>query len=202
MITNTPYASVPADAQDALLLDILTRAFQDDPISCWIFPEAEDRRRYLPTFFSAMLAHPGAARHTVGSTAAAIWLTLDSGQPLTEEEPPTDAPSGRTAAPFGDHGERLRALGTELASYRPEVETYDYLFAIGVVAQCRGAGVGTTLLAEGLDRADAACRGVYLEASSPGSRALYRRHGFADLSAPVQIEGGPPVWPMWRPAGS
>ncbi|SDT41025.1 GNAT family N-acetyltransferase [Microlunatus soli] len=202
MITETPYAAATSDVRESLLLDILAEAFDDDPISRWIFPDAEDRRRYLPTFFSTMLAHPWATRRTIDSSAAAIWITVQPCQPHAEEDPPDETASGGAAAPFGANGQRLRALGTALASSRPAVETYDYLFAIGVLPQCRGAGVGTALLKEGLRRADTARRGVYLEASSPGSRTLYLRHGFADLAAPVHLEDGPPVWPMWRPAVS
>jgi hypothetical protein len=49
-----------------------------------------------------------------------------------------------------------------------------------------------------LEEIDAASLPAYLESSTPRSRAMYERHGFAvtgELNYPM---GGPPLWLMWR----
>ena len=69
---------------------------------------------------------------------------------------------------------------------------------MGVIGGRQGAGLGSAMLRHRLERADADGLAVYLEASSPRSRALYRRHGFADLGEPVRVADSPLLWPMWR----
>lgn len=75
-----------------------------------------------------------------------------------------------------------------------------YLFSIGVASHAQGAGIGSKLIKRGLERAGD--NAAYLEASTPNSAALYRRHGFIDLW-PLNIPGDklsePPELAMWRP---
>jgi GNAT superfamily N-acetyltransferase len=62
-----------------------------------------------------------------------------------------------------------------------------------------GRGTGSALLAPVLERCDRVGAGAYLNAGSPRSRELYRRHGFEvteEFSLPFE---GPPLWRMWRP---
>ncbi|GAA4909361.1 hypothetical protein GCM10023223_29220 [Stackebrandtia albiflava] len=94
----------------------------------------------------------------------------------------------------------MRAVGEALAARHPVGEPHLYLAVMGVVSDRRGHGIGTALLRHRLQRADRDGIGTYLEAGSPRSRALYLRHGFADLGHPVRIADAPPLQPMWRPA--
>jgi GNAT superfamily N-acetyltransferase len=174
-------------------LDILTEAFMHDPIATWLFPETDQRRRLQPNFYRPLLTHPSAATYLV-SDGASIWLNLASGQATFDEAPPK--PEGSLA--FGESGERLQALGLALARRHPDREPHLYLACMGVVGDRQGAGLGTAMLRHGLEGADAAALGTYLEAGSPRSRALYLRHGFEDLGEPVQVDDSPPLWPMWR----
>jgi hypothetical protein len=52
----------------------------------------------------------------------------------------------------------------------------------------------------GLEEIDAAALPSYLESSTPRSRALYERHGFAVTGEMNLPREGPPVWLMWRDA--
>jgi GNAT superfamily N-acetyltransferase len=61
-------------------------------------------------------------------------------------------------------------------------------------------GIGSALLAAHHATLDAAGLPAYLEASGNRSRALYLRHGYTDTGPPVQLSGGPALYPMWRPA--
>jgi hypothetical protein len=41
---------------------------------------------------------------------------------------------------------------------------------------------------------------AYLEATSEQNRALYRRHGYADMSPPtIAVDGDTVLYRMWRP---
>jgi predicted N-acetyltransferase YhbS len=71
---------------------------------------------------------------------------------------------------------------------------------LGVVPGMQGRGLGGALLRERLATADTEGLPAYLEASSPGSKALYERHGFRCVGDPVRLPDGPDIWPMWRAA--
>jgi len=164
---------------------VLTEAFVDDPVVRWLSPEPDDRRRLQPHFYRALLTHPSAEAYLAGDRAgAAIWLTLTTA-PAADEGGPDTAP-----------GRRLRALGEALRLRHPDGEPHLYLPCVGVVAAHRGTGLGSAMLRHRLARADGLP--AYLEASSARSRALYLRHGFEDLGAPVRVADSPPLWPMWH----
>jgi ribosomal protein S18 acetylase RimI-like enzyme len=172
-------------------MDVLVDAFLDDPVVRWLFPSPDERRDLQRHFYRPLLAHPAAEAYLVGG-GAALWLALAPDEAAHQEAP--DGPS-----PFGASGPRLRALGEALGERHPGDVPHLYLPCMGVRAGHRGAGLGSALLRHRLERADAEGLGAYLEASSARSRALYRRHGFEDLGAPVRVADSPPLWPMWRP---
>jgi GNAT superfamily N-acetyltransferase len=178
------------------VLGVLTEAFMADPVVSWLFPDEHERRRLQPYFFGPLLTHPAAEAYLVGERGgAAVWLSLAAGE-SPYPEPPAE-PEADLRGVFGENGARLLALGQLLARHRPP-EAHLFLPCMGVVAARQGNGFGSALLRHRLDRADADGLGTYLEASSPRSRALYVRHGFADLGEPVHVPDGPPLWPMWR----
>ncbi|WP_133740803.1 GNAT family N-acetyltransferase [Actinorugispora endophytica] len=199
MSLNTPYASVrQADgAGRQAVVDVFTEAFMDDPVACWLFPEADERSRLQPHFYRSLLTHPAGEAYLAGrSEGASLWLRPAAGQSPHGEY--AEAPEGDPPADFGAGGARLRALGRELARRHPDGEPHLYLACMGVVARRQGAGLGSAMLRHRLERADADGTAAYLEASSARSRALYQRYGFEDLGAPVRVADGPPLWPMRR----
>jgi hypothetical protein len=52
-----------------------------------------------------------------------------------------------------------------------------------------------------LERCDYEGVPAYLEASSKRSAVLYERLGFVHMGVLELPDGGPPLWPMRRPAG-
>ncbi|MGI5153660.1 GNAT family N-acetyltransferase [Microbispora sp. CA-102843] len=193
MTADTAYATVrrAGDEGARAVLDVLTEAFMNDPLVRWLFPAAGDRGRLQRHYYRPLLAHPAAEAYLAGDhEGASVWLTLTAGErALTENsfEPRV----------FGDSGLRLRALGEALDPRHPR-EPHLYLPCIGVLGGRQGAGFGSAMLRHRLERADADGVPAYLEASSARSRALYLRHGFADLGEPVRVADGPLLWPMWR----
>lgn len=182
-------AAVPAE-RDAVLT-ILVAAFQDDPMSRWVFPDASRRRSVShPAFFGALLDAGFEAGHvdvTEDHTAAVIWLPAggDDDGPI----PGLDAAET----------DRLGVLLDLMAAREPAGPLWHAQF-IGVLPGLQGRGIGERLLRHGLDRADAGGVPTYLEASSPDSTRLYRRLGFADHGPAFHPPGGPPMQPMRRPA--
>lgn len=182
MNDETPYAAHDADRQ--VVLDVLTEAFMDDPVACWLFPAPGERGRLQSHFYAHLLDQGAAEAYLVGrQEGASVWLALTAGQAPHDERPGAD---------------RLSILGQALAERHPGGEPHLYLACMGVVGGRQGAGLGSALLRDRLRRADADGLAAYLEASSPRSRALYRRHGFEDLGEPVRVADSPLLWPMWR----
>ena len=93
---------------------------------------------------------------------------------------------------------RLRMEGRH-----PPKPPHWYLAIMGVDPQWQGRGLGSKLMRPALETLDAQGMPAYLEASTPRSRALYERHGFAVTGEFNLPAGGPTLWQMWRePTGS
>ncbi|MEU0792114.1 GNAT family N-acetyltransferase [Amycolatopsis sp. NPDC005961] len=172
-----------------IVVELLVEAFQDDPVSRWVFPDAGRRRAVShPAFFGALVEAGFAAGHvdvTGDHTAAVIWL------PAGGDDEPIE---GLDAA----EADRLGVLLGLMAAVEPAGPLWHAQF-VGVRPGHQGRGIGGRLLRHGLDRADAEGVPTYLEASSPDSTRLYRRLGFRDHGPAFRPPGGPPMQPMRRP---
>jgi len=188
-------ADVPA------LAAALGRAFDDDPVWSWIFPEAASRVTRLTAVFTLMarhvhLRHEGmevAGRDAVAE-AAALWDPPGAWRiPLTIQL--------RQAVPM------LRAFGTRLPAalkalgaiekHHP-AEPHWYLAVLGTDPAAQGTGLGGALLRSRLDRTDAAGLPAYLESSKPENVPYYERFGFRVTQELALPGDAPPVWLMWR----
>lgn len=118
----------------------------------------------------------------VDGPGVAVWLRLAAGEPPFGEPDPREP--------------RLAAFTELLRARHPHDREHLYLPFLGVAEP--GRGIGSALLTSRLSRADAEGLPAYLEASSPRSVPLYRRHGFEFLGEPVTLPDGPRLWPMWR----
>lgn len=189
-----------ADAADVpALAGALARAFDDDPVMAWLFPDPARRTRTLPRFFSAHLTKivmPHDAVYTSADVAGgALW------------EPPGKWRLGargqlRMLPDFIRlFGRRLplasRGLNLVEASH-PE-ELHWYLAVLGTEPARQGQGIGSCLMAPILERCDREGLPAYLESSKESNIAFYGRHGFG-VTGEIRLPGGPLVWPMWRPA--
>jgi ribosomal protein S18 acetylase RimI-like enzyme len=197
MHIDTSYAPIRAvdRSEHAAVLSTLASAFDTDPLAAWLFPEPSGRTALQTGFYRSLLDHPGAESHLTGDGAgAAIWIHLHAGQRLHDDQtgpPDPDAPTTR-----------LHAVGAALAARHPVDEPHLYLAVMGVAPDRQDRGIGTALLRHRLEQADRDGIAAYLEASSPRSRDLYRKHGFTDLGAPVRVADAPPLHPMRRPAAA
>jgi GNAT superfamily N-acetyltransferase len=186
--------AVPGD--DERLASMLVRAFAEDPIIRWVFPDDEEARRlYFRT--NLELGHPHGTIFTVDSSAGcAIW-----------------APPGEWRVSLWTQlllvPRIIRMLGVRrfqrgmtvfdrLQKEHQEGPHY-YLGVLGVEPSCQGRGLGAALVAAGLELADRAGVGAYLETSNPRNVPLYRRHGFEVTRTLEFGAGAPSCWLMWRP---
>ncbi|MGV9272857.1 GNAT family N-acetyltransferase [Streptomyces griseosporeus] len=179
-----------------LVIRLLDEAFQDDPVSSWVFPGADHRRRThhrLMAAFTDIVLAEGRVDLTEDGSACALWLSVPAGEHADDDGP---ALLREAADPAN---ERVELIGRLTAGIHPAHRAHEYLWMIGVAPGRQGEGLGSALLAHVLDRCDRDGVPAYLEASSARSRALYARLGFATLTERVlDLPDGPRMWPMWR----
>jgi ribosomal protein S18 acetylase RimI-like enzyme len=184
------------EADRELIVHLLDEAFADDPVSAWVFPDEEYRRRVhhrLMAAFTDVVLEEGWIDLAEDGTACALWLSVPEGEHDDEEGP---AELRRAVDPAN---ERVERIGRLTAGIHPTDRAHAYLWMIGVAPDRQGAGLGTALVEHVLERCDRDGVPAYLEASNARSRALYERLGFAVLPDRVlDLPDGPRMWPMWR----
>lgn len=188
----------PATSADvADVADVLAEAFAGDPPMRWFVADATDReqrfRRYFATAAEHYLRH-GELWVCAEPTGAAAWAPPGAWPYPVRLRLPLVWAEARL---FSRHARRAVAGGRAIARDHPH-QPHWYLEWIGVAAAGRGRGVGSALLEARLSRCDRAAEAAYLNAGSPRSRELYRRHGFEVTDEFRLPSNGPPLWRMWR----
>ena len=189
-----------AGAEDVgALSTMLARAFDDDPLSLYLFGSPRRRSVGLARFFALQLRSTYLRHGEVWTTddraGAALWAPPAMPRPgamdLVRIVPvlPYLSIWGRKTADV------LRLLSAYERA-RPRQEHW-YLGTLGTDPDRQGHGVGSTLLRTILDRLDADGLPAYLESSKERNTSFYGRHGF-EVTGEIVTPGGPTLWLMWR----
>ncbi|WP_067391496.1 MULTISPECIES: GNAT family N-acetyltransferase [Streptomyces] len=183
---------------------LLDEAFQDDPVSSWVFPDKEYRRtthhRLMAAFTDIVLAE-GRIDMTENGTACALWLSVPAAAPGTpgDADDTDDADDAvllrETVDPANARVEQISRL---MAESHPSDRAHAYLWMIGVTPARQGEGLGSTLMRHALDQCDHKGLPAYLEAGNRRSITLYERLGFTFTGRTLDLPDGPRMWPMWR----
>jgi GNAT superfamily N-acetyltransferase len=175
----------------------VARGFHDNEIWVWMLPRGWQRRRMLPRHYRAMIRHVFAPR-------GGAWTTTDSAGAALWFPPGTHSFSRReklieilSLLPEGAPGLGRGARFDELRFEHFPAEPHWYLNTLAVTPELQGSGIGTALIAPGLERADADGLGAYLETQRQSNIPFYRRFGF-ELRREIRLPDGPPLWLMWR----
>ena len=190
-----------AQARDcAALARLYAAAFASDPVFDWISRPGRKRAEGLERFFSWLL---DARAIPYGE----VWMSED-GAVATAWLPP-DVPAAsatiRDQLPLLPMFLRLcgvprilrgAAMADAMERHHPAQRHY-YLAFIAVAPRLQGMGLGSTILAATLSRADSVGLPAYLENSNPRNTRLYERHGFV-ARRNIAPHGAPPVIAMWR----
>lgn len=182
-----------------VLEDVLTRAFEDDPLLAWIIrndtPAHDHLKSYLSFALRVATMPYGDVYTTDGLHGAALWSPPGKWKlgPLQQLR----------GLPSLARGVGLRRLPTvmpalnEIHKLHP-AEPHYYLGILGVDPTHQGRGVGTNLMEPVLQRCDRAAIPAYLECSNERNLPLYERNGFRVKKEVRVPRGGPRVWLMWR----
>jgi ribosomal protein S18 acetylase RimI-like enzyme len=179
----------------APLATTLARAFDDDPVIGWVFPDDGKRPRMARRLFAIRLEHliDDEETYTAGNRGGALWAVpgrwkISAVQQLT-----------MTARLLGGLGLRTpRILGGlhEIERRHPKPPHY-YLAVLGVDPDDQGRGLGSALMGPVLRSCDQDGVPAYLESSKERNVDFYARHGFR-VTEELRLPAGPPVWLMWR----
>jgi GNAT superfamily N-acetyltransferase len=196
------------------LTRLLDEGFHHDPVSTWIFPDPERRRRHHGTMMGAFLdaaLADGYVDMTEDGSGVALWFSMPGPDAAGAADAAVDGgaqgghgeDAGRAAAralreAVDPDNERVEQISLILDANHPADRPHEYLMLIAVAPDQRGRGVGAALIDSTLERCDREGRYAYLEASSVRSSRLYERLGFHLDGRTVDLPDGPRMLPMWR----
>ena len=175
----------------------LVRAFYEDPVLAYMFPNPRTRGKALGRFFRFQLRRTyltrGVAYTTEECHSIALWLPPKSSQ-LGIRDVLAQLPMllilGRRA------GAALRLV--QLVESRHPRTAHYYLGGLGTDPPWQGKGLGSAVLRPVLESCDREGMPAYLESSKESNIPFYRRHGF-EVTDEVSVPDGPVrLWLMWR----
>lgn len=199
-MTNSQQGSIRkiTIADRETVVNVMTRAFDDDPFFNFLVKQDERRqdrmRRFMDVGLMKLTFPYGETYMTEAGDGAALW------------NPPGGRPHGlRTdlsllpvmAQVAGLRGVPRVISALSLAEKKHPKEPHYYLLGIGVDPARQGKGVGSSLLAPMAERLDREGVPGYLESSKERNIPLYERFGFRVVEE-LKLPNGPSVWPMWR----
>lgn len=179
--------------------EALARAFQDDPLQRYVFPDAAERRRLSPAHFEPVLRYGlmfGEVFATEGTPSGAA-VCLPPGSTDVTEERAIAAGLDRLPATIGEQAaSRFLAVLQFLDPFHgADVQgPHWYVMVVGVEPGARGRGLGRALLEPMLRRAREAGHPCYLETAQPDNVPFYERLGFRALRQVRDPKSGLPLW--------
>jgi GNAT superfamily N-acetyltransferase len=203
-VVTAPAALAGQAVRKATLADVprlalaLARAFDSDPPMRWFLSDAATRVERARRLFDVMLRRVHMGRDycytTAGVVGGALWVPPGTWRLGVVEQVALLPGMLRV---FGRGLGRAQRGLTVMESGHPSAPHY-YLDSLGVEPEWQGRGLGSALMAPVLERCDRERMPAYLNAGSPRSRELYKRHGFHVTEEFRLPDDGPALWRMWR----
>jgi len=196
-----PVARRATAADVPVLAGSLGRAFAEDPVFRWLFPDAAARVQRNTAFFALVLRHVHLRHDEVWTAhegaAGALW------DPPGHWRMPPTAILRHAPALLRMLGPRvpLALYGLSRVEARHLKVPHWYLAVLGTDPPFQGRGLASATLAPVLGRCDADGTPAYLETATPENVPFYEHHGFR-VTGEVTLPRGPLLWLMTRePAG-
>jgi len=177
------------------LAEMLARAFYDDPVTAWFYPNARRRMAHATRFFGIRLrqiADQELIYTTDDHSGAALWT-----EPGRWREDLRQSLMLLPMLPVLLPRIRRSTRAVREIERRHPVEPHYYLSVLGTDPEQQGGGIGSALLTPVLDRCDSEGIAAYLESSKASNVDFYVRHGFV-VTDRIELPDGPSLWFMWR----
>ena len=177
---------------------MFARAFLNDPLYEYVFPEVETREDLIAWDMANLLRYGlrfGEVTATPDLAGCSIFLPPGETEFTTQRM--GQAGMLDAASHFGeDANSRMERFiaATELNQARLAPQPHGYLLVLGVDPVRQGQGIGSLLLTKVLECADEGRFPTYLETTKQTNLAFYERHGFNLLLQEALPAGGPLVW--------
>jgi GNAT superfamily N-acetyltransferase len=177
------------------------RAFADDPVMRWLYPDDDDY--FLPNgaVFANSMTNWLANQQpwcTDDAAALAVWF------PPVEPGTPEPEWTNTGQPPSEDRLARFALIGPVMAENKP-AEPYWYLQLLATHPDWQRSGLGAQLMQVVFEQADEQGVPCYLETERPELVTYYRTFGFdvrsdwvVDPEATLGVVG-PKMWGMYRP---
>jgi ribosomal protein S18 acetylase RimI-like enzyme len=178
---------------------VLARAFQDDPAWGWVLPSPRRRAALLPWLFRVAFEVTEADVWTTAGPIVGCARWLSPGRTKVHVGPMLRA---LVATPLRvrEATSRFLAYGRAVEAMRMDAvpEPHWYLAGIGVDPTQRRRGIGSALLAPGIDASVRDRVPCALLTNTEENLAFYRRNGFEVVQEGRTPDHGPPAWMMRR----
>lgn len=174
-------------------VDVVVRAFNEDPATRWIFPDPDVYESSFPELvrsFAGRAFEENSAYFVEGFFGAALWLPPG----IHPDEPAVIALLNRTVPESNQQD--VFAVFEQMGNFHPN-EPHWYLPLIGVDPDHQGKGYGSALMEHALIPCDRENKLAYLESSNARNVPLYERYGFEVIGS-IQAGTSPPIIPMLR----
>ena len=184
--------------------NLLARAFWDDPMIVFLFPDVEVRREREPSFFSLNMEHAvvgGELYTTTSFRGISVWRFL--GDETISRVDTVNDPRNRLPEAMGDGPfQRLMIIAkyTNEMHKRLVQKKHCYLLFLGVEPDQQGKGYGSLLIEPVIKRADKKCLSCYLETMKQSNLAFYRKHGFQVADEKQIPDSELHIWALLRSA--
>lgn len=176
------------------ITDIITEAFQADPVWSWVFPRKADQRQYWEMFIKGALRYPN-TYHSANYEAVSVWIPPSQSAFLPED---SENFSAIIESLVGPRTEEVLNFLQKFDDCHPRQRPHYYLGLLAVQDSHRGRGIGIELLKENLARFDSIGAPAYLESSNFRNNQKYESLGFSPVVEFTTYPDGPAVTGMWR----
>jgi ribosomal protein S18 acetylase RimI-like enzyme len=179
---------------------LLARAFVDDPLMVWFFPDEEARPHACAALFGLFAEHylvdgrVDVVRRP-DPVAVAMWRWPREDQQAPERERLPSIGGLMTALMGAARAAEIGSAMAVVAELRP-AEPHAYLHLLAVHPDARQQGLGGEVLDRGLAEARAAGLVACLDTMNPANVPFYEAHGMSVRHEVPLTSGGPTVWSM------
>jgi GNAT superfamily N-acetyltransferase len=183
--------------------EMMARAFQDNPLSVYFFPDVSERKNKLPYIFQFMISYGllyGEAYATSPNLeGVAVWLPSEKARMTRRRDIKNEGLSRlfkverETAAKWRSFDDYVSLLHKRHVPF-----PHWYLQLLGIAPAYQGKGYAGTLLKAMFTRIDKERLPCFLETDEKGNVSIYQHYGFKVVEEGVVPGSEVTIWAMLR----